>query len=169
LLEGETDRIDQIVDQWRRERPELDVSPLALFGRLLRAAHLADRELARGLEEHGLQSGWFDVLAALRRAGRPYALNPTDLMAATMLSSGGITKRLDRLAEAGLIERRPDPADRRGTLVRLTRKGRSAIDRALEAHLANEQRLLLALAPGDQRRLDRLLRRLLGSLEAAEE
>jgi DNA-binding MarR family transcriptional regulator len=169
LLEGETDHIDQIVDQWRRERPELDVSPLALFGRLLRAAHLADRELARGLEGHGLQSGWFDVLAALRRAGRPYALNPTDLMAATMLSSGGITKRLDRLAEAGLIERRPDPADRRGTLVRLTRKGRSAIDRALEAHLANEQRLLLALAPGDQRRLDRLLRRLLGSLEAAEE
>jgi DNA-binding MarR family transcriptional regulator len=169
LLEGETDHIDQIVDQWRRERPELDVSPLALFGRLLRAAHLADRELARGLEGHGLQSGWFDVLAALRRAGRPYALNPTDLMAATMLSSGGITKRLDRLAEAGLIERRPDPADRRGTLVRLTRKGRSAIDRALEAHLANEERLLLALAPGDQRRLDRLLRRLLGSLEAAEE
>jgi DNA-binding MarR family transcriptional regulator len=169
LLEGETDHIDQIVDQWRRERPELDVSPLALFGRLLRAAHLADRELARGLEGHGLQSGWFDVLAALRRAGRPYALNPTDLMAATMLSSGGITKRLDRLAEAGLIERRPDPADRRGTLARLTRKGRSAIDHALEAHLANEQRLLLALAPGDQRRLDRLLRRLLGSLEAAEE
>jgi DNA-binding MarR family transcriptional regulator len=90
-------------------------------------------------------------------------------MAATMLSSGGITKRLDRLAEAGLIERRPDPADRRGTLVRLTRKGRSAIDRALEGHLANEERLLLALAPGDQRRLDRLLRRLLGSLEAGEE
>jgi DNA-binding MarR family transcriptional regulator len=169
LLEGETDHIDQIVDQWRRERPELDVSPLALFGRLLRAAHLADRELARGLEGHGLQSGWFDVLAALRRAGRPYALNPTDLMAATMLSSGGITKRLDRLAEAGLIERRPDPADRRGTLVRVTRKGRSAIDRALEGHLANEERLLLALAPGDQRRLDRLLRRLLGSLEAGEE
>lgn len=169
MLEGETDHIDQIVDQWRRERPELDVSPLALFGRLLRAAHLADRELARGLEGHGLQSGWFDVLAALRRAGRPYALNPTDLMAATMLSSGGITKRLDRLAEAGLIERRPDPADRRGTLVRLTRKGRSVIDRALEAHLANEERLLLALAPGDQRRLDRLLRRLLGGLEAAEE
>lgn len=169
MPEGNTDHTDRIVEQWRRERPDLDVSPLAVFGRLLRAAHLADRELSRGLEGHGLQPGWFDVLAALRRAGRPYALNPTDLMAATMLSSGGITKRLDRLSAAGLIERRPDPADRRGTLVRLTRKGRSVIDRALEAHLANEERLLLALAPADRRRLDHLLRRLLGSLETAEQ
>jgi DNA-binding MarR family transcriptional regulator len=90
-------------------------------------------------------------------------------MVATMLSSGGITKRLDRLAAVGLIERRPDPADRRGTLVRLTPKGRSAIDRALEAHVANEERLLRALAADDRRQLDRLLRRLLGSLETAEQ
>jgi DNA-binding MarR family transcriptional regulator len=165
LPEGELDHIDEIVGQWRRERPDLDVSPLALLGRLFRAGNLADRELAKGLVDRGLQPGWFDLLAALRRAGPPYESNPTDLMASTMLSSGGITKRLDRLAEAGLVERRPDPDDRRGTLVRLTRKGRTVIDRALEAHVANEERLLRVLAPADQKRLDRLLRRLLTGLD----
>lgn len=161
----EIDHIDLIVAQWSRERPELDVFPLALFGRLLRAAELADRALAVGLARHGLQPGWFDLLAALRRAGPPYELNPTDLMEATLLSSGGITKRLDRLVEAGLVERRPDPDDRRGTLAGLTRKGRTAVDRALEAHLANERRLLRTLGAAEQRALDRLLRRLLGVLD----
>jgi DNA-binding MarR family transcriptional regulator len=102
---------------------------------------------------------------ALRRAGPPYELNPTDLMEATMLSSGGMTKRLDRLVEAGLVERRPDPDDRRGTLVRLTRKGRAGIDRALEAHVANEELLLEPLSAADRRSLDHLLRRLLSGLE----
>ena len=165
MPEGEPDHIDRIIEQWRRERPDLDVSSLALVGRLLRAGHLADRELARGLAGHGLQPGWFDLLAALRRAGRPYELNPTDLMAATMLSSGGITKRLDRLVEAGLVERRPDPGDRRGTLVRLTRTGRAVIDRAIETHVANEERLLRVLSSAGKRRLDRLLRRLLTGLD----
>jgi DNA-binding MarR family transcriptional regulator len=167
LPERESDHIDRIVGQWRRERPDLDVFPLALLGRLLSTAHLADLQLARGVESHGLQPGWFDLLAALRRAGRPYELNPTDLMAATMLSSGGITKRLDRLAEAGLVERRPNPHDRRGTLVRLTRRGRAVIDRTLRTHVANEERLLGSLAPAEQKQLDRLLRRLLAGLEQA--
>jgi DNA-binding MarR family transcriptional regulator len=159
------DHIDRIVAQWRRERPDVDASPLALLGRLFRAAHLADLALATGLAGYGLQPGWFDLLAALRRAGPPYELSPTDLMGATMLSSGGMTKRLDRLVAAGLVERRPDPDDRRGTLVRLTRKGRSGIDRALEAHVANEKRLLRPLSAADRRSLDRLLRRLLHGLE----
>jgi DNA-binding MarR family transcriptional regulator len=163
--EIEADHIDRIVAQWRRERPDVDVSPLALLGRLFRAAHLADLALASGLDGYGLQPGWFDLLAALRRGGPPYELSPTDLMEATMLSSGGMTKRLDRLVAAGLVERRPDPADRRGTLVRLTRKGRAGIDRALEAHVANEKRLLRPLSAADRRALDRLLRRLLGGLE----
>ena len=159
------DHVDRIVEQWRRERPDLDMSALALLGRLVRAAHLADLELAAGVAGFGLQPGWFDLLAALRRAGPPYELNPTSLMEATMLSSGGITKRLDRLVEAGLAERRPDPDDRRGTLVRLTPKGRAVVDRALEAHVANEERLLGPLGASDRRSLDRLLRRLLAGLD----
>lgn len=159
------DHIDRIVAQWRRERPDLDMAPLALLGRLLRAAQLADATLSEGLVNHGLQQGWFDLLAAMRRAGRPYELTPTELMRATMLSSGGITKRLDRLAEAGLLERRPDPSDRRGTLVRLTRSGKAIIDQAVATHVANEERLLRALTRAERRMLDDLLRKLLKSLE----
>jgi DNA-binding MarR family transcriptional regulator len=159
-----TDRIDEIVAQWRRERPDLDVTALGELGRLFRASQLAEAALTEGLGGH-LQPGWFDLLAALRRAGPPYELNPTDLMGATMLSSGGMTKRLDRLAEAGLVERRPDPTDRRGTLVRLTRRGKTAIDKAVETHVANEERLLRLLSGADRRALDKVLRRLLAALE----
>jgi hypothetical protein len=112
---------DRLVEQWRRERPDLDRAAPGTVGRQLRAAPLADAALARGLAGHGQQPGWFDVLAALRRAGQLQELRPTELMHAMMLSSGGVTKRLDRLVEAGVVERRPDPRDRRGTLVRLTR------------------------------------------------
>ena len=159
------DHIDAIVAQWRRERPDLDVRPLGVLGRLFRVAQLADAELSIGLSDYELQPGWFDLLAALRRAGRPYELNPTELMRTTMLSSGGMTKRLDRMAEAGLVERRPDPKDRRGTLVGLTAKGRSVVDDAIAMHLANEARLLRALPPTDRRTLDRLLRALLADLD----
>jgi len=100
---AEPDHLDRIAAQWRRERPDLDVEPLAILGRLLRVAQLADRTLAAQLSAFDLQPGWFDLLAALRRSGEPYALNPTELMSATMLTSGGVTKRLDRLAEAGLV------------------------------------------------------------------
>lgn len=162
----ELDHIDRIVAQWRRERPDLDLSALALLARLFRTVHLADRELAKGTAAYGLQPGWFDLLAALRRAGPHYELNPTDLMDATMLSSGGITKRLDRLAEAGFVERCPDPDDRRGTRARLTRKGHASINRAVESHLATEQRLLEPLSRADRKALDHLLRQLLGGLES---
>ena len=151
--------------QWRRERPDLDVAPLGVLGRLFRAAHLADAALAEMLVEYELQPGWFDLLAALRRAGAPYELNPTALMETTMLSSGGITKRLDRLVEEGVVERRPDPTDRRGTLVRLTRKGKAVIDKAVAAHLQNEELLLRSLASPERRALDDLLRTFLAGLE----
>jgi len=166
LPEREPDHVDQIVAQWRRERPDLDVSALAVFGRLFRATHLADLAFAGGVARHRLRPGWFDLLAALRRAGPPYELRPTDLMEATMLSSGGITKRLDRLVPAGPAERRPDPNDRGGALVRLTRTGRPVVDRALEAHIASEQRLLEPLSPADRHALDRLLRKLLATLDS---
>ena len=159
------DHVDRIVEAWRRERPDLDVTPLALVARLFRTVHLADAVLIRPLAAHGLQPGWFDVLAALRRAGKPYELTPTRLLGTTMLSSGGMTKRLDRLAEAGLIERRPDPDDRRGILVKLTDRGRATVDTLLPIHLDNEQQLLAPLSPAQQRTLDRLLRSLLAGLE----
>ena len=159
------DHLDRIVAQWRRERPELDTAALALLGRLFRVAHLANAALAEGIVPE-MQPGWFDLLAALRRASRPYELNPTELMRTTLLSSGGMTKRIDRLVEEGLVERRPDPDDRRGTLIRLTRRGKVLIDRALATHLANEERLLAALTPAERRRLDGLLRRLLAALES---
>ena len=153
------DHVDEILAQWRRERPDLDVAPLGLYGRLFRVVHLSDDRLAKGLAQYGLQPGWFDLLAALRRAGAPYELNPTQLMRATLLSSSGMTKRLDRMEAAGMVERRPDPNDRRGTLVRLTRRGKSVIDRAVETHVANEERLLGALSATDRRTLDRLLKK----------
>jgi DNA-binding MarR family transcriptional regulator len=159
------DHLDGIAEQWRRERPDLDIAPLELIGRLFRAAQLADVELSRGLAAHGLQHGWFDLLAALRRSGAPFELNPTELTRTTMLSSGGMTKRLDRMAEAGLVERRPDPSDRRGTLVVLTPRGRAVIEKAIVTHLANEERLLRSLSPAKRRQLDELLRALLVDLE----
>ncbi len=162
------DHVDEILAQWRRERPDLDVAPLGLYGRLFRVVHLSDDTLAKGLTQYGLQPGWFDLLAALRRAGAPYELNPTQLMRATLLSSSGMTKRLDRMEAAGMVERRPDPNDRRGTLVRLTRRGKSVIDRAVETHVANEERLLGALSPADRRTLDRLLKNLLIELERGD-
>lgn len=159
------DHMDVIGEAWGRERPEVDVDALVLLGRLFRVAALADAELARGLAERELQPGWFDLLAALRRSGAPYELRPGELMRTTMLSSAGMTKRLDRLVEAGLVERRPDPDDRRGTLVRLTAAGRKAIDGALPAHVANEERLLAPLSGSERRTFDKLLRKVLAPLE----
>jgi DNA-binding MarR family transcriptional regulator len=157
--------MDAILAQWSRERPDVDVTALGILGRLFRAAQLADVELARGISEHELHPGWFDLLAALRRSGRPFELTPTQLLATTMLSSGGMTKRLDRLEDAGLVARRPYPADRRGTLVSLTPKGKAVVDAALVTLVANEERLLEPLSVTERRTLDGLLRQLLAGLE----
>lgn len=162
------DHLDRILTQWRRERPDLELTALGVLGRLFRVAQLAGDELGRGLEGFDLQPGWFDQLAALRRAGEPFELNPTELMRTTMLSSGGMTKRIDQLAAAGLVARRPDPTDRRGILVRLTRRGRRVIDAAIEVHLANERAILSSLKPAERRELDSILRTLLASLDVRE-
>jgi DNA-binding MarR family transcriptional regulator len=157
--------VDDVREQWRRERPELDTEALGLVGRMIRSVQIADGELARGLAGHGLQPGWFDVLAALRRAGPPFELNPTELSQAMLVSSGGMTKRLDRLVDAGLVERRPDPSDRRGTRVRLTRRGKALVDRAIVEHLENQRSLFRTLTAQERRQLDGLLRKVLAQLE----
>src|ERR1700757_4353288 len=134
-------RVDIAAAQWARERPDLRTLPMTLFGRLNEAAERVMREHVSPLfAEAGLQPGEFDVLATLRRAGEPFMLSPTRLYEATMISSGGMTDRLDRLERAGLVERRPDPKDRRGKLIALTDAGRCLIDETIGRHVANQER-----------------------------
>jgi DNA-binding MarR family transcriptional regulator len=159
------DRAARAIEQWRRERPDLDVSPMAVLGRLNEASSLIARErLAPLFARFGLQSGEFDVLATLRRSGQPYALTPTDLYEATMVTSGAMTARLDRLEKAGLILRGPHPNDRRGIVVQLTAKGLGLIEEALAAHVANEHKILAGLTSGERETLAKLLAKLIGSL-----
>ena len=155
------DEVDVIVEQWRRERPDLDPSPMAVLGRVSRLARVLEQAFDGVFAEFGISAGDFDVLATLRRAGAPYALTPTKLSRTMMISSGGMTKRLDRLERAKLIRRAPDPTDRRGTLVKLTPQGKRLVDRAVVAHLANEERLLARLDRAERARLAGLLSELL--------
>jgi DNA-binding MarR family transcriptional regulator len=157
---AERDGVDTILDQWQRERPELDSSPIGVIGRISRLARELEQRLEPVYRDHGLEPGWHDVLATLRRHGPPYQLRPTEFTDQLMLTSSGTTKRLDRLEQAGLITRAPDPSDRRGTLITLTPKGLHLIDSVTEAHLANERRLLGSLNEAEQRRLADLLRKL---------
>jgi DNA-binding MarR family transcriptional regulator len=164
---AERDGVDEILEQWRRERPDLDPSPIGVIGRVSRLARELEQRLEPVYREHGLEPGWHDVLATLRRVGPPYRVRPTEFTSALMITSSGTTKRLDRLEQAGLIAREPDPDDRRGTLIALTDAGRELIDGVTEAHLENERRLLSALSDGEQRRLADLLRRLQLGLPSA--
>lgn len=159
------DRAGKAVAQWKKERPDLDVSPMAVIGRLNEVSSLISRErLAPLFARFGLQTGEFDVLATLRRSGSPFALTPTALYEATMVTSGAMTNRLDRLEKAGLIRRTPHPQDRRGLLVQLTDQGRELIDQAVEAHVENEHAILSALSPDERQRLAGLLEKLIAGL-----
>ena len=159
------DAVDEILGQWQRERPDLDVTSTGVFGHVSRIAAVVDQEMDRVFQPHGLTGGDFVVLAALRRSGQPYQLTPTALTRSMMVSSGGTTKRLDRLEARGLIRRDPDPADRRGTLVTLTSAGLATIDTVASAHVQNEKRLVATLSPNQRKALTRLLRELLLALE----
>ena len=159
------DRADVAAAQWARERPDLRTLPMTLFGRLNEAAERAMRDhIHPFFAQAGLQSGEFDVLATLRRSGPPYQLSPTRLYEATMISSGGMTDRLDRLERAGLVVRRPDPRDRRGKLIVLTDPGKRLIDETIGRHVANEERLLLSLSEAEQETLSALLKKLIAGL-----
>ena len=159
------DGVDAILEQWRRERPELDPSPIGIVGRISRLARELEQRLEPVYRAHGLEPGWHDVLATLRRTGPPYQLRPTEFTGTLMLTSSGTTKRLDRLEEAGLIARGPDPNDRRAITITLTPQGKDLIDGVTAAHLANEASLLEALSAAEQRDLAALLRKLLLSLD----
>jgi DNA-binding MarR family transcriptional regulator len=159
-MSRERDGVDRILEEWRNERPELDHSPIGVVGRISRLARELEQRLEPVYREHGLEPGWHDVLATLRRSGPPYRLRVTDLTSALMLTSSGTTKRLDRLEQAGMIVRTPDPGDRRGTLITLTDAGRELIDGVTAAHLDNERHLLAGLTEAEQERLAGLLRKL---------
>ena len=157
----ERDGVDRMIEQWSVEWPELDVSPIGVIGRISRLSRELEARLEPVYKAHGLEPGWHDVLATLRRSGPDYRLRPTDLTNATMLTSSGTTKRLDKLEQEGLIRREADPNDRRGTLITLTEAGRKLIDSVTAAHLANEARLVGALDQDEQRALTELLRKLI--------
>jgi len=159
------DPVDVILTQWHRERPDLDVSPMAVIGRMTRLAKHLERAIQETFSEFGLNVGEFDVLATLRRSGRPYQLSPTVLFNTLMVTSGTMTHRIDQLEQDGLVERIPDPSDRRGTLIALTDKGFEHIEKAVEAHVANEHKILSTLKKSEREALTHLLRKLLLSFE----
>ncbi|MFI6301605.1 MarR family winged helix-turn-helix transcriptional regulator [Amycolatopsis thailandensis] len=162
--ERNVDAIDDVVGAWRRERPELDLTAIGVAGRLGRVTMLTTPMVEAVFAKHGLKQGEFDVLAALRRSGKPYTLIPSELSATLMMSRAGMTSRIDRLESAGLVERALDPEDRRSFRVTLTERGFEVVDAAMTEHTANVAKLLSPLG-GDLEVLDRALRRLLSSLE----
>lgn len=164
----ERDHVDGILAQWKEQRPDVDVSPMSIVGRLHRLALITGRLLSNNFQRHGLTREAFDVLATLRRAGPPYRLNPTQLLESLMLTSGSMTNRIDRLEAEGYVERLPDPRDRRGTLVGLTPAGLAAVDQVLPSHVETEREMLAMLTPEEQAELARLLRKMLLALERRE-
>lgn len=154
------DDVDRLIAAWQRERPDLDVSPMHVLSRVTRLALHLDRARKDAFADHDLEPSEFDVLSALRRSGEPYQLSPGQLVQETLVTSGTMTNRVDRLVRKQLVERLPDPADRRGVQVRLTPQGRVAVDGALDALLAAEQDLLGGLSPRDATRLADALREL---------
>jgi DNA-binding MarR family transcriptional regulator len=159
------DGVDQLIDQWRREKPDLPVDAMEILARFGRVAALGERKIAAVIAGFGLKLGEFDVLATLRRSGSGAGVTPTELYRALMLTSGAVTHRLDRLEEAGLVERRDDPNDKRGYRIALTRKGLRLIDECVVAHVANEEQLLSALTSSDRQALNGLLRKMLAALQ----
>jgi len=159
------DRAEAAATQWARERPELPMLPVETFGRLLdAAARVIQDHMNPLLAEEGLQVGEFDVLTPLRRSGKPYRLSPTQLYEAALISSGGMTARLDRLERAGLVERHPDPKDRRGKQIALTQKGLAVIEDMIGRMVAMETQMLSVLTPSEQTTLNALLKKLLTGL-----
>jgi len=156
-MEHEPDHVARIMAQWAVERPDLDVSPQGIIGRLHRLAARLTEELVAVYAEYGLGEGEFDVLATLRRAGAPYELTPSEIGAQSMVTSGAVTKRVDRLEAQGLVTRRVGEYDARGRVVALTDQGKDLIDRAFTAHMANEHRLVASLSQLERSRLAYLL------------
>jgi len=157
------DAIDAIIEQWHRERPDVDIEPMGVLGRLVRLERVLEREYKKFFSEHGLEQWEFDVLTTLRRSGEPYELMASALLKATMVTSGAITNRIDRMESKGLVERVRDLDDRRSVLIRLTPHGREVVDRLLSLNLAFAARMLEPLDTTQREQLANMLRILLES------
>src|ERR1700750_1292565 len=157
LTGEERDEVDDLVAAWRDQRPDLDVAPLQVLSRVSRLARHLDIARRGAFAGHGLEAWEFDVLSALRRAGPPFQLTPGALLRATLVTSGTMTNRIDRLAAAGLVRREPDPQEKRGALVTLTAEGRARVDAALADLLGREEALLAGLDRGERQELAGLL------------
>ena len=153
-----SDEVDRIVDAWQQERPDLDVAPLQVLSRVSRLARHLDIARREAFAANDLEPGEFDVLAALRRNGKPYALTPSALISQNLVTSGTMTNRIDRLELKNLVARMPDPSDGRGVLVQLTQSGKSAVDRALEELLVRENKLLSSISIADLTKLATILK-----------
>ena len=160
MTRAQDDDVDRLIAAWRRERPDMDVSPMQVLSRVTRLALHLDRARKQAFADHDLESSEFDVLSALRRAGKPYQLSPGQLVQETLVTSGTMTNRVDRLVRKGLVERLPDPADRRGVQVRLTAPGREAVDGAIDSLLEHEHELLVGLSADEATALADALRTL---------
>ncbi|HZT01209.1 MAG TPA: MarR family transcriptional regulator [Steroidobacteraceae bacterium] len=169
IYTGTADAIARVRAQWKAERPDLDTRPMETIGRILRIQFLAGARIRRQLQRHGIDAGGFDVLATLRRAGSPHRMTPTGLYKELVLTSGAMTNRIDVLEQAGLVLRHPDPADRRGTLIELTREGMALVDRAMKEHMEGEAAMAAHLTKEEQRDLAGLLQKLLIGMEGDHE
>ncbi|MFD5796902.1 MarR family winged helix-turn-helix transcriptional regulator [Streptomyces diastatochromogenes] len=162
------DPVDAIIDQWAAVRPDLDTKAMEVFGRIYRLSRAMGDRMEKAYAPYGISRGEFDVLATLRRSGEPYTLSPRQLSATLMLTTGGMTGRLDKLERAGLLRRSPDPHDRRGLQVTLTEKGLDVIDRAVGAGLDVQTAALSSLDTEQADQLASLLRELLAGTQGAE-
>jgi DNA-binding MarR family transcriptional regulator len=163
--EASEDHVDRLRQQWSWELPDLDTEPMAILGRALRLTNMVRPGIEATFAGFGLDRGEFDVIATIRRAGPPYRLTPTDMYSALMISSGGLTHRLDRLEKAGLIRREKSPSDGRSMLVALTEAGLALAEKAFRADMAAESQHLKALTPRERETLSALLRKLVLGIE----
>jgi DNA-binding MarR family transcriptional regulator len=162
------DEVDELVEAWRAQRPDLDVEPMQVLSRISRLARHLDIARRGAFTDHGLESWEFDVLSALRRQGPPFQMTPGALLRATLVTSGTMTNRIDRLAAANLVRREPDPRDKRGVLVTLTGLGQERVDAALADLLERERMLLAGLSVAERQHLAGTMRILLAPFDAAE-
>jgi DNA-binding MarR family transcriptional regulator len=159
------DAVDKILAQWNRERPDLDVGPMGLLGRLSRLRNHVSRDVEAEFARHGLNLSSFDVLATLRRSGPPYRLSPGELMETMMITSGTMTNRIDQLEKAGMVERLDNPEDRRGVIIALTDKGFEVVDKTVTAHVANQHKIVAPLDAYERQQLNTLLTKWLAAYE----
>ncbi|MEZ8743892.1 MarR family transcriptional regulator [Vibrio sp. SNU_ST1] len=159
------DAIDRVVEQWAKEKPELETEPMAMMGRIMRIAKYMETQVAELHKNYDMKLGEFDVLATLRRSGKPYQLTPSELIGSMMLTSGAMTNRLDKLEAKGLISREHSKEDRRSVSVQLTKDGLILIDQMMTEHVEMQKKLVKSLSASQKKNTNQLLKAWLSAYE----